>query len=85
MSRTDKLLDRAQTAWETEMRELNGLPDPADVDNTWYKYRYQEFRKLLDTRRRLGWASGVFDCLAAISMDEDKTRRPQTFTNGEGI
>ena len=85
MSRTKKLLDRAQTAWEDELRQLNGLPDPADVDNSWYKFKYQEFRKLLDARRKLGWASGVFDRLAAISMDEDKSRRTQTFTNGEGI
>lgn len=89
MNRTDKLLDRAQTVWADELRQLKGLPDPAYVcygnEYHWYKRNYQMLRKLLDTRRKLGWASGVFDCLTAISMDDDKARRAQTFMHGEGI
>lgn len=84
MSRVEKLLDKAQTIWEDEMRQLNGLPDPADVDSQWYKFKYQEFRRLLDARGKLGFANGVFHSLAAFSMDERKTRQ-RTFNNGDGI
>lgn len=84
MNRVERLLDKAQTIWETEMRELNGLPDPNDVDNPWYRFKYQEFRKILDSRRKLGFADGVFHTLTAFSMDERKAKH-QSFNHGDGI
>ena len=84
MSRIEILLNKAQNIWEKEMTELNGLPDPADVDSSWYKFRYQEFRKILHQRNMLGFANGVFHSLAAFDTDERKKQK-QTFNHGDGI
>lgn len=88
MSRTEKLLNKAQDIWEENLRTLDGLPDPADVcrynDNDWYKLNYQRLREILHQRHRLGFSTGVFHTLAAIGLDEKKERN-QTFKDGAGI
>jgi hypothetical protein len=86
MNRTEKILEKAQTIWETEMAEMSGLDAPVDVGNSWYTHNYQRLRTLLMKRRTLGFADGVFYTLAAVGMDEKKLQtQGQTFIHGGGI
>jgi hypothetical protein len=87
MSRTEKLLEKAHSIWEESLFQ-DGLPDPVDVDGygtpRWYTFNYQRLRKILHERSQVGFASGVFNALATIGLDEKKERN-KSFRDGDGI
>jgi hypothetical protein len=72
-SYTEKLLDRAQKMWDEGLANITPLQEPDQFGMV--KLRYQEFRRLIAERRKLSWANGVFDALAAVSIDESRERR----------
>lgn len=63
--RVVKLLDKAQRMWDNGLANITPLPEPDEFGMV--KINYQELRRLIDERRKLGWADGVFWGLASIS------------------
>lgn len=88
MTQTEKILNKAQKMWWSNLNKLEALPDPHDLG---YKDPYsafggyQEFRKLIKTRTNLAFADGVFHALASVSTDENKEKFQHKFINGDGI
>lgn len=63
--RAERLITKAQNMWEDGLATVTPLPEPDE--NGMVKIRYQELRRLIDERRKLSWADGVFWGVGALS------------------
>jgi hypothetical protein len=84
MSNTEKILEKAQVIWEDSLTNPIELMSPDSVYSDWYALNYQRLRVVMDAIRKRGFASGVFNALSAVGMDERK-QKMQRFINGDGI
>jgi len=66
--RSEKLLEKAQKTWEDTLSYITVLPEPDEFGMV--KLRYQDLRKICNQRNRLGWARGVFQTFATVSLDK---------------
>jgi hypothetical protein len=59
-----KLIDKAQRMWDNGLVTITPLPTPDEFGMV--KMPYQELRRLMDERRKLSWADGVFHAFAVM-------------------
>lgn len=61
-----KILDKAQGMWDNGLANITPLPEPDEYGMV--KINYQELRRLMEERRKLSWADGVFHTFAAMNL-----------------
>lgn len=73
MTSLEKIIDKAQTYWDDELRSPVMLPNP-DKDRILHM-NYVDLMVLCERYRKLGWCNGVFQTLAHISWDNKKNKK----------
>jgi len=61
--RTERALEKADRLWNDGLANITPLPEPDEYGQV--KMSYKELRRLLEERRKLSWADGIFYGIAS--------------------